>query len=227
MQTVNHIAFIMDGNGRWAKHRGLPRTKGHFQGLKAMKDIINACYELQIKSVSFYAFSLENWKRPKQEVNYLINLLQKEINNPKLLKWLLDHDVKFIWNGFTTNLDKSLIDKINNLMLETQNCKTMNLQIMFNYGSQQKVVSAVNDMVAKQLIINEQNLLSCLDPHQLGPVDLLIRTSGEQRLSNFMLLELSYAELIFNKKYWPDYDKASLLLDLDEFYSRTRRYGAI
>lgn len=227
MVKINHLAFIMDGNGRWAKQRGLLRTQGHYAGLKAMKNIIQSCYELKIKTISFYAFSTENWNRPKQEVAYLISLLNSEINNPKLLKWLLNNDVRLIWNGFSDGLDPKLIFQIQQLMQKTQNCSTMNLQIMFNYGSQQKIAVTINDMIVKKININMQNITECLDPFQLGPIDLLIRTSGEQRLSNFMLWELSYSELIFNSKYWPDYDKNSLLLDLEEFNNRNRRYGNI
>lgn len=217
----------MDGNGRWAQAKGLSRTTGHYHGLKAMKQIINDVYDLGIKSVSFYAFSLENWKRPKSEVNYLIKLLNKEINNPKLEKWLIEHQVKFIWNGFSINLDPSLITKINNLMELTKDFSKMNLQIMFNYGSQQKIVAAVNHLIQTNQEVNQDSLMNTLDPYRLGPVDLLIRTSGEQRLSNFMLYELSYAEIIFNKKYWPDYNKQSLLLDIEQFENTSRRYGAV
>lgn len=217
----------MDGNGRWAQAKALPRTTGHYHGLKAMKKIIEDVYDLGIKSVSFYAFSLENWKRPKAEVNYLIKLLSKEINHPDLKKWLVEHQVRFIWNGFNIGLNPSLIKKINNLMALTKDFSKMNLQIMFNYGSQQKIIAAANYLVNTNQEINQDSLMKVLDPYKLGPVDLLIRTSGEQRLSNFMLYELSYAEIIFNQKYWPDYNKESLLIDLEKFANKSRRYGAL
>lgn len=217
----------MDGNGRWAQAKALPRTTGHYYGLKAMKKIIEDVYDLGIKSVSFYAFSLENWKRPKAEVNYLIKLLSKEINHPDLKKWLVEHQVRFIWNGFDIGLNSSLIKKINNLMELTKDFSKMNLQIMFNYGSQQKIVAAANYLIDTNQEINQDSLMEVLDPYKLGPVDLLIRTSGEQRLSNFMLYELSYAEIIFNQKYWPDYNKESLLIDLEKFANKSRRYGAL
>lgn len=166
MVKINHLAFIMDGNGRWAKQRGLLRTQGHYAGLKAMKNIIQSCYELKIKTISFYAFSTENWNRPKQEVAYLISLLNSEINNPKLLKWLLNNDVRLIWNGFSDGLDPKLIFQIQQLMQKTQNCSTMNLQIMFNYGSQQKIAVTINDMIVKKININMQTITECLDPFQ-------------------------------------------------------------
>lgn len=227
MNKLSHIAFIMDGNGRWAKARGLSRTTGHYYGLKAMKEIIRSVYELEIKSVSFYAFSLENWKRPKSEVDYLIKLLTKEINNPQLKNWLIKYEVKFIWNGFENNLSKKLIFKIKELMDLTKDFTKMNLQIMFNYGSQQKIVSCVNEMINSNITINETSLMEALDPYNLGPIDLLIRTSGEHRISNFMLYELSYAEIIFNSKYWPEYNKQILLDDIEIFKNTSRRYGAI
>lgn len=217
----------MDGNGRWAQARALPRTTGHYYGLKAMKQIIEDAYDLEIKSVSFYAFSVENWKRPKSEVNYLMKLLNKEINRPDLKKWLIEHQVRFIWNGFVDGLDPILVDKINSLMDFTKDFTKMNLQIMFNYGSQQKIVAAVNHLITTHQEVNQTTLMETLDPYHLGPVDLLIRTSGEQRLSNFMLYELSYAEIIFNQKYWPDYNKQSLLEDLAKFANTSRRYGAV
>lgn len=217
----------MDGNGRWAQNKSLPRTTGHYYGLKAMKQIIKDVYDLGIKSVSFYAFSLENWKRPKDEVNYLIKLLNKEIDHPNLKKWLIDNQVRFIWNGFIDGLAPNLIKKINYLIDLTKDFSKMNLQIMFNYGSQQKIISAVNYLIQKKQDVDQESFMNILDPYELGPVDLLIRTSGEQRLSNFMLYELSYAEIIFNKKYWPDYNKQSLLLDLKKFKNTSRRYGAI
>lgn len=227
MNNLSHLAFIMDGNGRWAQAKALPRTTGHYHGLKAMKQIIEDVYDLGIKSVSFYAFSLENWKRPKAEVNYLIKLLTKEINRPDLKRWLVEHQVRFIWNGFDIGLNPSLIKKINNLMALTKDFSKMNLQIMFNYGSQQKIAAAANYLINTDQEINQDSLMEVLDPYKLGPVDLLIRTSGEQRLSNFMLYELSYAEIIFNQKYWPDYNKESLLIDLEKFANKSRRYGAL
>ena len=227
MVKPNHIAFIMDGNGRWAKSKGLSRLIGHNKGLEAMKEIIKVCLDEKIKSISFFAFSTENWNRPISEVNHLIRILQSEINNPKLLEWLNKNNVRFIWNGFNDKLPLQLVDKIMFLMTETEMNSQMNLQIMFNYGSQQKIVEAVNSLVANNQPITIKSLEDELDKHHLGMVDLLIRTSGEQRISNFMLYEISYSEIIFNPKHWPDYNKQAFLDDLAIFSQRQRRFGGI
>ena len=227
MDKPNHIAFIMDGNGRWANTKGLSRLIGHNKGLESMKEIIRVCLEQEIRSISFFAFSTENWDRPISEVNHLIKLLKSEIINPKLLEWLNKNNVRFIWNGFTTNLPIELVDAIKLLMIKTQSNSKMNLQIMFNYGSQQKIVEAVNCLILNNKPITNETLTAELDKYQLGMVDLLIRTSGEQRLSNFMLYELSYSEIIFNKQYWPDYNRQLFLNDLLIFSQRKRRFGKI
>lgn len=227
MNKLNHLAIIMDGNGRWAKQRNLPRINGHKNGLIAMKKIINKSLELNIPSISFFAFSTENWNRPKSEVDYIINLLKDEINNEKFIKWLINNNVKFIWNGFQKNLPNDLINKINFLENKTKHHSKMNLQILFNYGSQQKIVEAVNNLINDHKEITTTSLMSKLDPNNLGPIDLMIRTSGEYRISNFMLFELSYSEFIFNDKYWPDYDENELESDIQKYYNRNRRYGAI
>ena len=217
----------MDGNGRWAKKRGLPRSAGHSAGADTLKKIVTECNNMGIKYITVYAFSTENWDRPISEVNHLIKLLKSEIINPKLLEWLNKNDVRFIWNGFTTNLPIELVDAIKLLMIKTQSNSKMNLQIMFNYGSQQKIVEAVNCLILNNKPITNETLIAELDKYQLGMVDLLIRTSGEQRLSNFMLYELSYSEIIFNKQYWPDYNRQLFLNDLLIFSQRKRRFGKI
>ena len=217
----------MDGNGRWAKQRNLPRINGHKNGLIAMKKIINKSLELNIPSITFFAFSTENWNRPKLEIDYIINLLTNEIDSKKFLKWLIDNNVRLIWNGFTNNLSNDLITKIHLLEEKTKNHSKMNLQILFNYGSQQKIVEAVNNLIKENQKITTSSLMKKLDPYNLGPIDLMIRTSGEHRISNFMLYELSYSEIIFNDKYWPDYDESELELDIQKYYNRDRRYGAI
>lgn len=217
----------MDGNGRWAKQRNLPRINGHKNGLVAMKKIINKSLELNIPSISFFAFSTENWNRPKVEVDYIINLLTNEIDSKKFLKWLINNNVRLIWNGFTNNLSNDLITKIHSLQEKTKHHSKMNLQILFNYGSQQKIVEAANSLVSENKEITTSSLMQKLDPYNLGPIDLMIRTSGEHRISNFMLYELSYSEIIFNDKYWPDYNETELESDIQKYYNRDRRYGAI
>lgn len=227
MNKLNHLAIIMDGNGRWAKQRNLSRINGHKNGLIVMKKIINKSLELNIPSISFFAFSTENWNRPKLEVDYIIDLLNNEINNKKFIKWLINNNVRFIWNGFQENLSNDLINKIHFIEEKTKHHSKMNLQILFNYGSQQKIIEAVNNLINKNIKVTKMSLMTQLDPYNLGPIDLMIRTSGEYRISNFMLYELSYSELIFNNKYWPDYDENELESDIQKYYNRNRRYGAI
>ena len=227
MNELKHIAFIMDGNGRWAKLRNKPRTFGHQKGLINLKNIINCCLELKIPCVSFFAFSTENWQRPKNEVDFLIKLLKSQIIDKKVKQWLMTNNVKFIWNGFTNNMDNTIIKKIHELEYLTRNNSKMIVQIMFNYGSRQKIISTLSQIVDNKLEINLENFEKINNPHNLPNLDLLIRTSGENRISNFMLWELSYSEIIFNPTLWPDYNKNVLLNDINEYNKRVRRFGKI
>ncbi len=227
MNKLNHIAFIMDGNGRWAKKQNKPRTFGHQKGLKAMKNIINSCLELNIPCISFFAFSTENWNRPKTEVNYLIKLLKSQMESKKIQNWFISNNVKFIWNGFTSNIDQDIIESIYKLEEITKNNSKMIVQIMFNYGSKQKIIETLKRLVDEKLSINIDNFEKIHNHHNLPDLDLIIRTSGENRISNFMLWELSYSEIIFNPTLWPDYNKNILLNDISEYNKRVRRFGKI
>ena len=227
MNIVKHIAFIMDGNGRWAKQRNKPRTFGHKHGLVAMKEIVNACLELNIPCISFYAFSTENWNRPLKEVEYLLKIFKNEIVSDKLKKWLMDNSVRFIWNGFKDKINYEVLESINNLEELTKNNSKMTLQIMFNYGSRQKIIESFEYLAKNKINPTIENFNKQINPHNLPELDLLIRTSGEERISNFMLWELCYSEIIFNKKLWPDYSKQDLLLDLENYKNRKRRFGKV
>lgn len=226
MKTPSHIAFIMDGNRRWARENNLSTTDGHYHGLKAMKEIIKECIKREIKNISFFCFSIENWKRNEHEIQFLMKLIAREINNTRFEDWLINNNVKLVWNGTEDNLNSKLIQKIKNLMLLTANNNRTKLQLCFNYGSQQKIVETINDIKKTKNKITMECFWTFLDRHQMGPVDLLIRTSGEKRISNFLLFEIAYAEIIFNKKYWPDYKAEDFENDLQEFYRRQRRYGS-
>lgn len=227
MNSLKHIAFIMDGNGRWASNINKPRTYGHKHGLIAMKEIVNACLELNIKCASFYAFSTENWNRPNKEVNYLLKLFRNEIISEKFLEWLNKNNVRFIWNGFEEGLDSKLIEHIRFIENSTINHNKMYLQVMFNYGSRQKIISSVNNLLLKNINIDIESLNKELNIYNLPDLDLVIRTSGENRISNFMLWELSYSEIIFNSTLWPDYNKIKLVEDIKLYNSRKRRFGKI
>ncbi len=224
---INHIGFIMDGNRRWAKHRFLSPISGHKKGLNTMHKIINyAVKKLHIKAMSFYAFSTENWNRNNDEINYLMNLMKDQLNDSKFENWLMENNVQFIWNGFENKLNNLIIEKAKYLMNKTINNTGTKLQVLLNYGSQQKVVEAINNILLEQSkSIDLSILMNKLDPFNLGAIDLLIRTGNEKRLSNFMLLESSYAELIFHRCYWPSYSISKLNFDLIEFLNRKRRFG--
>lgn len=227
MNIIKHIAFIMDGNGRWAKQRNKPRTFGHKNGLVAMKNIVKACLELNIECISFYAFSTENWDRSPREVNYLLKIFKNEILGDRLKKWLIDNSVRFIWNGFKERMNNEVLESINILENLTKNNSRMTLQIMFNYGSRQKIIETFQNLIKKRINPTIENFNMEINPNNLPELDLLIRTSGEERISNFMLWELCYSEIIFNKKLWPDYNKQDLILDIENYKNRKRRFGKV
>ncbi len=230
--SINHIAFIMDGNGRWAKRRGLPRSLGHKEGCKRIKEIALACQDFGIHVMSLFCFSTENWKRPKQEVDYLFQLLEQffveeidELNQKKVRVHTL---------GDISKLPKSTIEAINKAKDITKNNSDFILNICLNYGGKDEIVKAcknvVKDVVDGNLNIDDineevfQNHMECFD---LPPIDCMVRTSGEQRISNYMLWELAYAELIFVDEHWPDFKVDSLKNVLYLFSLRNRRYGGI
>ena len=227
MNDLKHIAFIMDGNGRWAKLRNKPRTFGHKHGLRTMKEIINSCLKLNIECVSFFAFSTENWNRPHDEVNYLLKLLKTEMLSDRIKQWFIDNNVRFIWNGFEDNIEKDILLAIRKLELLTEKNSKMTIQIMFNYGSRQKIISVCKTIIENNLSMDIENFSKINNPHNLPDLDLVIRTSGENRISNFMLWELSYSEIIFNNTLWPDYNNKSLLEDIENYNKRVRRFGRI
>ena len=227
MNNLKHIAFIMDGNGRWAKQKGMPRTYGHLKGVESLKKTVNACYELGIKVVSLFAFSTENWNRPQLEISYLMKLLKDNLSNKDTINWFKKHEVRFVWNGQTTNLSKDILSSINQLMFETKDFTKMTIQVMFNYGSRLAIVDAVKQLQQDNREVNVDNLNQALNKFNLPELDLLIRTSGENRISNFMLWELSYAEIIFNPIYWPDYSKEELEKDIEIYQNRQRRFGGL
>ena len=220
-----HIAYIIDGNGRWAKERNKPRSYGHKHGFLALKKIIKASFELGINYVSIYAFSTENWNRPQAEVDYLMKILRDYINSKTFQKDL--KDVKLNIMGDYTKFPKDLAEACEKTMEETkQNKFVLNLGI--NYGGRDEILHAVNEIKKKEkgevtTEIFEKYLYTAGQPSP----DFIIRTSGEQRLSNFMLWQCAYAEFYFPKTYWPDFDKKELIKALEEYSKRNRRFGAI
>lgn len=224
--SLNHIAFIMDGNGRWAKARNKPRTYGHQVAIKNLMPLIEECEKLGIHNVSLFAFSTENWKRPKAEISMLFNYLERFLkqNEKRLLK---DHTRLYI-SGDYHKLPKSCVKAIEHALLVSKKEKKNRLNICLNYGGQDEMVYAVNKLIKKKVkSVNKEMIENELYAKDLGPIDLLIRTSGEVRISNFMLYQLAYSEMIFYKKPFPDFKINDLHLCVKEFNNRHRRYGGL
>lgn len=227
-----HVAFIMDGNGRWAKKRGMPRGKGHEEGAKRIWDLADNAQKLGIEVVTLFAFSTENWKRPKEEVDYIFSLLKKMLEGAK--EKFEEKNLKIHFIGKIDELADEFKTLMYQTMEKTKNNTGITLNLAINYGSRSEIVEMVKkiskDCVdGKQQIskIDEQIIDSYMMTKGLPPIDLMVRTSGEVRLSNFLLWQIAYSELIFTNTYWPDFDESELIKVLIEFQSRDRRYGGL
>ncbi len=223
-----HVGFIIDGNGRWAKKRGLPRTKGHEQGVKNLDVIIKECfYQYKIPVVSIYAFSTENWDRPKTELDFLFKFLADYLKVNDFVK-KYPH-VRLNIMGDYTKFPKNLVDNAERVLAATKDETQFILNLGINYSGQDELVRAFNLMLADkvQAPIDRATIQKYLYTPNQPALDFVVRTSGEQRLSNFMLWQVSYAELYFPKTYWPDFGKKELHAALLEYQGRDRRFGAI
>jgi len=227
-----HVAIIMDGNGRWAKRRMLPRIAGHRKGIEAAKAVVRAAGDLGVEVLTLYAFSTENWRRPADEVSDLMGLLRHFIVSD--LDELAANNVRLRIIGEYKALQPDLVDLIDNAIIRTASNSKSTLVIALNYGSQAEILRAtrllaekVRDGVIESADIDEQMMESVLDTADLPPPDLVIRTSGEQRLSNFLMWQAAYAELMFVDTLWPDFGKAELASALDDFAARERRFGGL
>ena len=223
--TPSHIAMIMDGNGRWAKERGLNRTAGHEEGAKVVREITKYCSNIDIKYLTLYAFSTENWQRPKLEVEFLMKLLDRYFK--KELPVYLQNNVKFKAIGDLSRFSKNLQKTIKNVEEKTAHCTGLTQVLALNYGSKDEIIRAVKKLNEKKLEVTEENLESCLDTAGMPNVDILIRTSGEVRLSNYLLWQNAYAEMFFTQTYWPDFNSNELDDILSDFNNRERRFGGI
>ncbi len=227
-KVPEHIAIIMDGNGRWAKKRGLPRTAGHQKGVQVLKEICYACGDLGIKYLSVFAFSTENWERPVTEVNFLMNLFKKVFTEE--IGELENENVRVQILGSRNNLDKGLLQVIDRLEKRTQNNDGLFLNVCLNYGGRAEIIEAVNKILSEDQIpekIDEESLKEFLYTKDLPDVELMIRTSGEMRISNFFLYQSAYAELVFTPVLWPNFTKEDLKNALIEFQNRDRRFGRV
>ena len=220
-----HVAIIMDGNGRWAKEQGLNRTAGHEEGAKTVREITTHANNLGIKYLTLYAFSTENWTRPKLEVEFLMKLLERYLKNE--LTIYLENNVKFKAIGDLSKFSKSLQKVISETQEKTKNCKGLTQILALNYGSRDEITRAVKKLVDKKLEINQENIESCLDTAGIPDVDMLIRTSGEIRISNYLLWQCAYAEMFFTKTYWPEFSRNDFDDLLSDYTNRERRFGSV
>ncbi len=219
-----HLAIIMDGNGRWAKQKGLKRTEGHKKGAEVVKEITTYCANNpEIKTLTLYAFSTENWKRPKMEVDFLMRLLDGWLK--KELPTYIKNEVKFEVIGDISKFSKKLQKRIEETKEATKNYKKLTQVLALNYGSRDEITRAVRKMIEKGEEIIPENIQKNLDLSH--DVDLLVRTSGELRISNFLLWQLAYAEMFFTKTMWPDFTAEELDKIIKEFKTRERRFGGI
>lgn len=234
-KSLKHILFIMDGNGRWAKKRLLPRTAGHLAGVKRIKEIVDECFlTYQIPYVSLFCFSSENWNRPEAEVSTLFKLL-KEFFSSNIEDFKSKGvKVRVVGDLADKRIPTDILNTINEAMEETKELNKYNFTVLFNYGGRQDVVQATKRFASLykegKVELDSLNVKSFEDylwTKDLPDVDLMVRTSGELRVSNCYLYQLAYAEMEFPKTYWPDYSVKSLRESLDDFYGRNRRFGAI
>lgn len=225
-QTVNHIAIIMDGNRRWAKEHNLPSAAGHKKGVSSLRETVCACDELGIKYLTVYAFSTENWKRSKEEVDFLMDLVAVTLKNE--LDDMDKEDVKISFIGDISSLSDKLQKVTANAQNKTKNNTGVNLQIALNYGSRKEIVNAVKSIVndnISSVMIDESLISNYLYTKNIPDPDILIRTGGEKRISNYLLWQIAYSEVIVVDEYWPEFDRCSLIKCLEEFDRRQRRYG--
>ncbi|CEG26825.1 isoprenyl transferase [Bacillus sp. B-jedd] len=228
----SHIAIIMDGNGRWAKKRAMPRIAGHHEGMKVVRKITKLANELGVGALTLYAFSTENWKRPKKEVDYLMQLPEEFLGS--FLPELINENVRVEMMGYKENLPTHTLKAINKAIEETKNNTGLVLNFALNYGSRAEILDAVRHVLKdfQSGIMDDENLTeetfsSYLMASRLADPDLLIRTSGEIRLSNFMLWQIAYTEFWFTDVLWPDFNEEHLLDAVETFQNRQRRFGGI
>lgn len=223
---LQHIAIIMDGNRRWARERNLPSVVGHKKGVDALKTTLRACKDFGIKYLTVYAFSTENWNRKKEEVEFLMELLALTIQNE--LQEMHSEGVVIKFIGDLTRLNQKLQKILNNAMEVTKNNTGVNFQIAFNYGARDEIVNAVKSIATEGIKpddITEEVISEHLYTKGIPDPDLLIRTGGEKRISNYLLWQIAYAEILVTKQYWPEFNRESLADAVEEFHNRQRRFG--
>ena len=228
--NLKHVAIIMDGNRRWAKEKNLPSMMGHKKGVDSLRTITKACKKFGIKYLTVYAFSTENWNRTKEEVSFLMELLAKTIKAE--VPVFIENNIKLTFIGNRENLSPEIINVLEYGEKETQNCTSLNLQIAFNYGSRLELTEAVKNICAEVKTgkltienITEETISSSLYTKNIPDPDLLIRTGGEKRISNYLLWQCAYSEIYVTETFWPDFNENSLALAIEDFNKRQRRFG--
>ena len=226
-----HIGFIMDGNGRWAKKRAMPRNYGHSRGAEVFKKTVNWCRELGIEAATFYAFSTENWKRPADEVDGIMDLLRRYIKD---IREMARENVRFVFLGDLSAFDDDIRGELLDIMEDSERYTGFIAGVALNYGGRAEITKAAKELAAQcaagELDLNditEDSIAERLYTRALPPLDLIIRPSGEQRLSNFLIWQAAYAELVFMDVLWPDFKKKDLEYAIKEYAGRSRRFGGI
>lgn len=223
-----HVGIIMDGNGRWAQKKGLPRTAGHKEGLEVAKKIVKCCKELNIKYITLYTFSTENWKRAQEEVGYLMGLIKGHLRAE--FEFYKQNKIKVEHIGDLNGLPQDVQQEIINVKKDTEIFSDLTVVLAINYGGKDEIIRGINKILKDSNNINsidEKDLYKNFDIPDLPDVDFLIRTGGEKRLSNFLLWHSAYAELCFTNTLWPDYTEEEFKNNINEFYNRTRRFGDV
>ncbi|MFN7453026.1 MAG: isoprenyl transferase [Pseudobdellovibrionaceae bacterium] len=232
MNSLKHLAIIMDGNGRWAQLRGKPRTFGHIKGARVAKKIITEASDLGLEYLTLYAFSSENWSRPSTEVAFLMRLLKRYLT--KETDNLIKKNIRFRAIGDLKKLPRDVFTMVESAQLKTSSCTGLTVSFAISYGSRHEIISAVQSLAEKvdsgelePSQISEELLTQALSTYPAPDPDLVIRTSGEQRISNFLLWQIAYSEFYFSEVLWPDFTAADLRAALQDYQMRNRRFGAV
>jgi undecaprenyl diphosphate synthase len=221
-----HVGIIMDGNGRWAKSRGLPRTEGHREGLKTAKALIRAAEDLGVRYLSLYTFSTENWKRTEEEVSFLMALISKHLCAE--LDFYRQNRIRVLHSGDITGLPENIQSELRSVMKDTESFDRITVNLAINYGGRDEIIRAVRKVLESgEKNVSEETFHRFLDTPDIPDPDLIIRTGGDVRISNFLLWESAYAEYFFSEKLWPDWTAKDLEQALKSFSGRERRYGGV
>ena len=224
-----HIGIIMDGNGRWAQNIGKPRSFGHREGLEAAKRITKAASEMGIKYITLYVFSTENWKRTEAEVSFLMQLLKYHLK--KELDFYRENQTKVLHSGDILTLPTQVQNELKSVIKDTADYEGLTVNLAINYGGRNEIIRAANKWLEKNrsenTLLSEKDLVSFMDQPEVPDPDLIIRTAGEKRLSNFLLWESAYSEFYFSDKFWPEWTKTELEAAVNEYMNRDRKFGAV